>query len=91
MALEDDLLEAFELHSPAGITKALDRGISPSAKFRGRTPVEHLVEMYTRSAQFALCLRVLLNAGAEISDPLLRAVLLLPARLLGAPPRRALS
>ncbi|MFM2123577.1 MAG: hypothetical protein RL328_28 [Acidobacteriota bacterium] len=76
MSLEDDLLEAFELHSPAGIRKALKRGLSPIARLRGKTPVEHLIEMYTRSPKFAECLRVLLDAGAEIGDSLLRAVLL---------------
>ena len=76
MSLEDDLLEAFELHSPEGIRKALNRGISASARLQGKTPVEHLIEMYTRSPKFAACLRVLLDAGGEISDPLLRAVLL---------------
>ena len=76
MSLEDDLLEAFELHSPEGIRKALNRGISASARLQGKTPIEHLIEMYTRSPKFAACLRVLLDAGGEISDPLLRAVLL---------------
>ncbi len=71
-----DLVEAFELHSPEGIRKCLASGTSPVALIDGKRPVDILIEMYTRSPQFAACLRVLLNAGATIDDPLLEAVLL---------------
>lgn len=38
--------------------------------------MDSLIEMYTRSAQFADCLRVMLDAGAGVGDALLEAVLL---------------
>ena len=84
MTREEKLLEAFELHSPEGIRKALDRGISPVAPLQGKAPIEHLIEMYTRSPKFAACLQVMLAAGAVIEDRLRKAVLLDDANALRA-------
>jgi hypothetical protein len=78
-----DLLEAFELHSPAGIAASLAAGASPVALIDGERPVDILIGMYTRSAKFAECLRMLLDAGATTGDPLLEAVLLDDAMALG--------
>lgn len=69
------LLEAFEVHSPEGIEAALAAGVSAVDPINGRPPIEHLIEAYLRSSRFAECLRVMLNAGAVIDDPLLEAVL----------------
>ena len=68
MSPEADLLVAFEEHSPDGIRAALAAGAGPN--------IESLVESYLRSPRFADCLRVLIEAGASTSDPLLEAVLL---------------
>jgi len=76
MSLESDYLEAFEVHSPEGIRQALAAGASPTAPIKGKLPIDILIEMYSRSRRFADCLRVMLDAGASIGDPLLRAVLL---------------
>src|SRR6476646_5077356 len=76
MSIESDFLEAFELHSPPEIRKALAAGASPVDPIEGKRPVDVLIEMYTRSSKFAECLRVLLDAGATVGDPLLEAVLL---------------
>jgi hypothetical protein len=76
MSLESDLLEAFELHSPEGIRKVLTAGASPVNAIGGKRPIDLLIEMYSRSEKFADCLRVMLNAGATVGDPLLEAVLL---------------
>jgi hypothetical protein len=76
VSLESDFLEAFELHSPAKIRQALAAGASPIDLIKGKRPIDILIEMYTRSAQFADCLRVMLGAGATVGDPLLEAVLL---------------
>src|SRR5688500_14336142 len=82
MSLEADFLEAFEEHSPHGIRDALARGASPTALIKGKTPIDSLIEGYLRSPRFADCLRVLLEAGASIDDPLLEALLLDDARSL---------
>lgn len=73
---ESNLLEAFEVHSPKGIKKALADGVSPVEPIKGRKPIDHLIEAYLRSSRFADCLKVMLDAGAAIDDPLLEAVLL---------------
>jgi len=73
---EGDYLGAFEEHSPEDIQAALSGGASPVALIKGKRPIDILIEMYTRSPRFAACLRVMLDAGARIGDPLLEAVLL---------------
>jgi ankyrin repeat protein len=84
MSLESDYLEAFEVHSAEKIRAALAAGASPVALIKGKRPIDILIEMYSRSPHFVECLRVMLDAGATIEDPLLRAVLLDdPAALRG--------
>lgn len=43
---------------------------------------ECLIEMYLRSSQFRDCIRVMLEAGAVIADPVLQAVLLDDVKML---------
>lgn len=76
MSLESDFLEAFELHHPEAIRRALAQGASPTALINSKRPIDILIEMYTRSPRFADCLRVMLAAGAVIGHPLLEAILL---------------
>lgn len=76
MSTESDLLEAFECHSAQEIRRSLAAGISPVEPIKGKRPIDILIEMYTRSANFAECLLVMLDAGAVIDDPILAAVLL---------------
>ncbi len=76
MSVTDDLLGCFEVHSPEGIRKALAAGASPVDPISGKPPIQHLIEMYFRSPRFADCLRVMLDAGASLDDPLLQALLL---------------
>jgi hypothetical protein len=72
----NDLVGAFELHSPEGIQKALAAGVSPTALIHGKRPVDILIEMYLRSSRFAECLEVMSNAGATVGDPLLESIFL---------------
>ena len=76
MSLEADYLRAFEVHSPEGIRHALAAGADAAKPIKGETPVHCLIEGYLRSPRFTDCLRILLNAGASLDDPLLQAVLL---------------
>lgn len=73
---DGDLLVAFELHSVERIREALDAGADPRAPIRGKPPIDWLIEMYTRSDRFPACLRLLLERGAELGDPVLAPVLL---------------
>jgi len=65
-----------ESHDVDGIRALLEDGLDPNEPIRGRTPVEWMVEMYTRSPRFHECIRLLIEAGARIEDEPLRAVLL---------------
>ena len=76
MSTEADLIGAFEEHSPEGIKKAISAGVSPVEPIQGKRPIDLLIEMYLRSTRFADCLRILLDEGATVGDPLLEAVLL---------------
>lgn len=76
MATANDLVGEFEVHSPDGIRKVLEAGVSPTAPIDGKRPVDILIEMYLRSSRFAECLRVMLDAGATVGDPLLESILL---------------
>ena len=73
---EQALLDAFEVHSVDEVHDALDRGLDIQGVIRGRTVVNWLIAMYTRSDQFADCLRVLLERGATMYDPRVAPVLL---------------
>ena len=76
MFTEADLLAAFEIHSPGDIRKVLADGVSPTWVIKGKRPIDSLIEMYLRSPRFSECLQVMLEAGATIDDPVLRAILL---------------
>jgi hypothetical protein len=93
MSLESDLLGEFEEHSVQGIRSLLAAGASATQLIKGKTPIEHLIEMYLRSPQFPACLRVLMDAGATTGNPLLEALLLDDdaglRRLLDATPQAA--
>lgn len=73
---EDEFLVAIELHSVPRLRAVLDRGLDVSAPMRGKSAVSWLTEMYTRSDQFPACLRLLLERGAALPDPVLAPVLL---------------
>ena len=76
MSATDDLLGAFELHDAPGVRKALDAGVNPTAPLNGKRPIDWLISMYTRSPNFAACLRVMLAAGATVGNDLTEAALL---------------
>src|SRR5678815_4586026 len=76
MSLESDYLGAFEEHAPEDVRRALAAGASATQPIKGKKPIDCLIEGYLRSPRFADCLRILLDAGATIQDPLLKAVLL---------------
>jgi len=74
--LEQDLLLAIETLSEGDIRAVLDAGLDPRAPIQGKVPVQWLTEMYLRSDSFTACLRLLLERGARIEDPVLVPVLL---------------
>ncbi len=75
-SVAEDMLAAIELHSVAGIQAALDAGIDARAPIRGKPPINWLTEMYSRSNNFSKCVRILLDHGAVLDDPVVAPVLL---------------
>jgi ankyrin repeat protein len=80
----NDIVVACELHSVDQIRVVLDAGLDPRAPVRGKSPVTWLTEMYSRGDNFAKCLRLLLDRGAVLDDPLVAPVLLNDAEALRA-------
>ncbi len=78
----EELLTAFELHSVARIRAVLDGGFDLGTRVRGKSALQWLTEMYTRSDRFPECLRLLLERGAVLDDPVVAPVLLDDAKAL---------
>jgi ankyrin repeat protein len=76
MTAEGDLLGAIECHEVADLRALLDAGLDPRGLVRGKTPVQWLLEMYSRSDRFPACLRLLLERGGQLDAPWLEPVLL---------------
>lgn len=74
--IESELLGAFEDHSVEEIRRILDAGFDARSPIKGRSAVNALVEMYSRSDRFPDCLRLLLERGAVLDDPRTAPVLL---------------
>ena len=74
--LGEKLISEVELHSPKGIAALFDSGLDPRAPIRGRTPIQWLTEMYSRSDKFVECLGIMLERGGVLDDPVLQPVLL---------------
>jgi ankyrin repeat protein len=83
-SVEFDLLVAFEEHEVEGIRAILDAGLDVRAPIKGRSLVNSLLEMYSRSDRFADCLRLLVDRGAVLDDPRILPVLLDDAQQLTA-------
>ena len=84
MADADELLIAFELHAIEQIRNILDAGLDSRAPIRGKSPINWLLEMYTRSAAFPACLQLMLDRGAVLDDPAIAPVLLDDAEAMTA-------
>ena len=83
-----DLLAAFEVHSAERIQSILDAGFDVLSPVNGKTPINHLIEMYFRSDDLPDCLRLLLAHGAKLDDPTIAPVLLNDAAALEEAVRR---
>lgn len=74
--LERDFLNAIECHSLPEIRATFDAGLSPESQIDGKTLVTCLTEMYYRSDALPACLKLLLDSGAVMNDPVVKPVLL---------------
>jgi hypothetical protein len=75
-SVEFDLLGAFEGHDVEDIRAILDAGLDVRAPIKGKSIVNSLLEMYSRSDRLPDCLRLLLDRGAVVDDPRILPVLL---------------
>lgn len=82
--VEEEFLAAIEGHDLEALRVTLDTGLDSRAPIRGRSPIQWLTEMYTRSDRFPECVRLLLDRGAVLDDPTLVPVLLDDAGALAA-------
>ena len=70
------LLHAFDGHDTEAVRAALEAGADAVSPIKGKPPVKWLLEEYTRSDRLQVCLRLLLERGAKVEDPVLTSVLL---------------
>jgi hypothetical protein len=70
------MLYFIELHSPEGMQQYFNEGGNPNEIHGGVTLFTTLVEMYTRSPLFKLCVRIFSDAGLNFEDDALLAVLM---------------
>jgi ankyrin repeat protein len=71
-----DLLSAFDGHDGDGVRAALAAGANVREPIDGKLATDWLLEEYHRTDRLQECLRLLLDAGGELSDPLIAPVLL---------------
>lgn len=82
--LQDELLGAFEGHSPEDIRRIIDAGFDAHSEIRGKSAIDWLLEMYSRSDRFPECVQAMLDGGAKLADPKIAPVLLNDAEGLRA-------
>jgi len=83
-ATDTSFIEACEVHAVQEIRALLDSGLDPRAPIQGKSPINWLTEMYLRSENFPVCLRLLLDRGAVLDDPIVAPVLLNDADALAS-------
>jgi hypothetical protein len=71
-----NLLSAFDGHDVEGVRAALAAGADVTRAINGKLATEWLLEEYHRTDQLQECLRLLVERGAELPDPVLAPVLL---------------
>ena len=75
-------LDAIERHSVDALSAILDAGCDVRAPIDGKSAINWLTEMYTRSDRFPDCLRLLIQHGAVLDDSRIAPVLLDDAEAL---------
>ena len=71
-----DLLSAFDGHEVESVRAALAAGADVRSPIQGKLATEWLLEEYHRTDRLPQCLRLLLDQGAQLPDPVLAPVLL---------------
>lgn len=71
-----DLHIAIELHDVSGIKELLNSTLDIESLSDGKPLLELLIGEYTRSPRFKECVKVFLESGFGLNDPMLESVLL---------------
>jgi ankyrin repeat protein len=78
----DNLIAEIEYHSPEGIRKYFENGVSPNQLFRNEPLIYELTSEYARTPAFKDCVQVFVDYGLEFEDKVLLSVLLDDAKSL---------
>jgi hypothetical protein len=70
------IITDIEIHSPDGIKKCFEHGVSPNDHYKGKPLIYELTSEYLRSPRFNDCVRVFVKCGLEFEDKVLLSVLL---------------
>jgi hypothetical protein len=73
---EKALLDAFDGHDVDGVRAAIHAGADVCTCIDGKPPIYWLLEQYERSDRLVECIRLLINHGAKLHDPIILPVLL---------------
>lgn len=80
--IADDIIELIELHAADGIRNCFALGVDPNGLHNGKPLIYELLGEYTRSPRFKDCVKAFVDAGMQMENKALLAVLLNDATLL---------
>lgn len=76
MSRLSQLVAQIELHSPEGIRRCFENGISPNELYNDVPLIYELTSEYTRSPRFKDCVQAFVDHGLNFEDKVLLSVLL---------------
>lgn len=80
--IADDIIELIELHAADGMRNCFALGVDPNSLHNGKPLIYELLSEYTRSPRFKDCVKAFVDAGLQMENKALLAVLLNDAALL---------
>lgn len=75
MDLAKEISLQIELHSVEGIKNCFEKGLDPNSKFDGKSLIDLMISMYTRSPRFKKCIETFIDFGLEFESKSLLAIL----------------
>lgn len=82
MSLLQQLITYIELHNLEGIKECFANGVDPNGLYNGEPLIYELSSEYTRSPRFKDCVKAFVEAGLQMEDKTLLAVLMDDAETL---------
>lgn len=75
LELQKEFFLAIELHDPYKIDNLFKKGLDPHSIIDGKSLIEHLIWMYTRSERFTECVDIMRTNGVSFPDQMLAYLL----------------